>query len=679
MDGQAPENLEPRKVARRTLLLGGVAAVAGAALTRTRDAAAAVINFALGQSNASSAQTTLQMGGAPPQIPALRVDNQSSTGSGIGLMGTIQAPPLSVTMSAGVFGLAGVTGGGVLGIAGGLSGAPGVSNANTGVTGIAPGGTAVQGISDTGTGVVGGGRSGVVGKVSTSGPGNNGLSAGAGVVGFGPPGAGAAVVGVGGGFTSPVGITVTADAGVVGISPRAGVTGLIPSAGTGPRIAVHGGFLDSQGAFIDPSTSAVVAGVVGTSPPGSGFGVIGAGGGFRGAPAAVMMTAETGILGIGPTTGIVGAAVDSSQGLGIVVGVPPSARVGILGLGGQLGDGGGLTVTADLQSGIVGISPGAAIVGASRTSTQTGPVGLGGLLGAGLVGIRGDTRSVRLTAESGIVGISPGSGVIGLGGFGSSYTGGVNVTGSSGLLGVSPGAGVVGVLHTGSGPIGGGETTIVHPIGAGVIGMTGEPRAVTVTALNVVETGVLGMGNLAGIIGIAGEGSATPDGGAVGFAVAPGAAVGMAGLSRGIGSVTITASVGVVGGSPRVGLLGFSGKFDSAALTPTLTAGVFGIAGFPDGAGVVARHPSGGLALDVSGRARFSTSGTGTIPVAVDTLFVADSSVSTTSHVLVTLTGDPGKLCSLQWVEPAPGFGFTIHLQGRTRRSTSFVYLVLDR
>ena len=88
----------------------------------------------------------------------------------------------------------------------------------------------------------------------------------------------------------------------------------------------------------------------------------------------------------------------------------------------------------------------------------------------------------------------------------------------------------------------------------------------------------------------------------------------------------------------------------------------------------------GGLALEVTGRARFSTAGAGAVPQGQNSAFVANEAVTANSHVTVTLVGNPGSR-QLQWVERNSGLGFTVHLTSAPppgRPETDFTYLIVE-
>lgn len=119
--------------------------------------------------------------------------------------------------------------------------------------------------------------------------------------------------------------------------------------------------------------------------------------------------------------------------------------------------------------------------------------------------------------------------------------------------------------------------------------------------------------------------------------------------------------------------------------------GVSGIA--PEGTGVrgssggigVQAVSAGGTALQVEGKARFSTAAAGTVPAGQDSAFINNPAVTALSHVTVTLTGDPGQASSapgskalIAWVERRPGTGFVVHMSRPVRFATAFTYLIVE-
>jgi len=88
--------------------------------------------------------------------------------------------------------------------------------------------------------------------------------------------------------------------------------------------------------------------------------------------------------------------------------------------------------------------------------------------------------------------------------------------------------------------------------------------------------------------------------------------------------------------------------------------------------------PDGGLALDVVGKARFSTAGAGAVPARAVAVTVSNPAVTDKSHITVTLTGNPGR-ASVAWVERQPGSGFIVHLTAALLlRALPFTYLVVE-
>jgi hypothetical protein len=97
----------------------------------------------------------------------------------------------------------------------------------------------------------------------------------------------------------------------------------------------------------------------------------------------------------------------------------------------------------------------------------------------------------------------------------------------------------------------------------------------------------------------------------------------------------------------------------------------------PEGRVVVT---SPGLALDVAGKARFSTAGSASVAAGQNTAVVANPATTASSHISVTLVGDPGPR-QLRWVERSPGVGFTVHFAGGPpgqRPQVPFTYLIVE-
>jgi len=87
--------------------------------------------------------------------------------------------------------------------------------------------------------------------------------------------------------------------------------------------------------------------------------------------------------------------------------------------------------------------------------------------------------------------------------------------------------------------------------------------------------------------------------------------------------------------------------------------------------------PDGGLALDVVGKARFSTAGAGMVRARREAATVENPAVTADSHITVTFTGDPGA-ASVAWVERQPGTGFIARLSSRPRWDVPFTYLIVE-
>jgi hypothetical protein len=124
---------------------------------------------------------------------------------------------------------------------------------------------------------------------------------------------------------------------------------------------------------------------------------------------------------------------------------------------------------------------------------------------------------------------------------------------------------------------------------------------------------------------------------------------------------------------PCVGVAGGTGVHGSSE------AGI-GVRGDSDtGPGVEAASTTG-PALRVLGRSQLATVGNGTIPQGQISIAVAHAGVTATSHISVTLMGNPGPR-ELLFVDRDPGVGFTVNLTSdkpNQRPATPFSYLVVE-
>jgi hypothetical protein len=145
-------------------------------------------------------------------------------------------------------------------------------------------------------------------------------------------------------------------------------------------------------------------------------------------------------------------------------------------------------------------------------------------------------------------------------------------------------------------------------------------------------------------------------------------------------------SVGVAGTGTVFGVHGFS---DSGVAGQFYSNGDAGVRAFAPGdfpavsaiSGIEAEGgEDGGLALDVVGKARFSTAGAAAVAAGQNTAVVANTAVTGSSHVSVTLVGDPGPR-QLRWLQRSPGVGFTVHFSGGPpgqRPQVPFTYLIVE-
>jgi len=224
--------------------------------------------------------------------------------------------------------------------------------------------------------------------------------------------------------------------------------------------------------------------------------------------------------------------------------------------------------------------------------------------------------------------------------------------------GYGPGSGVVGESSTGAGVFG----EVFGESGSG-IGVAGRSN----------RTGPPGDGEGSGI-GVSGK-----SGSGDGVDGTSQSGVGVAGHSD--------SGIGVAGDSPSgTGVHGKSEIGPGVVGRSHFSPGVVGVA-LGHAPGVLAESRSGeepypldgGLALEVMGKARFSTCGAYTVPRGDNSVFVPNPAVTDVSHITVTLTSNPGGLRVLQRVERMPGSGFRVHLTpALLRPATVFTYLIVE-
>lgn len=168
--------------------------------------------------------------------------------------------------------------------------------------------------------------------------------------------------------------------------------------------------------------------------------------------------------------------------------------------------------------------------------------------------------------------------------------------------------------------------------------------------------------------------------------VSQGPNAGVAGLHLTGGSTGTTnppvRGAGVFGGSAfRTGVHGAAGDLRLIKATSTAVAvrGTFVESDLTgEGTAVIAENTGRGLALDVVGRVRFSTSGRSSVEARRDNVLVLEPSVQESSHVNVTLLADPGSGNGVAWVELVVGVGFVVHLHRSASKLVPFTYLVID-
>jgi hypothetical protein len=173
------------------------------------------------------------------------------------------------------------------------------------------------------------------------------------------------------------------------------------------------------------------------------------------------------------------------------------------------------------------------------------------------------------------------------------------------------------------------------------------------------------------------QGASDNDVGVIGFG---GAQAGVRGLSNnGDGVLGQAGSAEGEGGPSVAGVRGEAlGCVEKGPCGPGIGIGVFGRS--EAGIGVKAKvDDPAGFALDVAGKARFSTAGSAVIPNGQNSVFVSDASVTDDSHISVTLVGNPGGMRAVQWVDRAPGSGFTVRLTPTGQKpETPLTYFVVE-
>lgn len=231
----------------------------------------------------------------------------------------------------------------------------------------------------------------------------------------------------------------------------------------------------------------------------------------------------------------------------------------------------------------------------------------------------------------------PGVGVQGVAYLGTGY--------EDGVFGAGPGTGVEGISGTGTGVRGHSDS------GHGGSFESGSGFGVEAHSQDLVGVGGFSVNDL-GVLGIGG----TDDSGAEG---------------DGVGGFSFHSVAGRFVSFDGIGVRAVSPGENKPALQAA--------SGSPTG-----QHAEpdsdGGLALEVIGKARFSTAGAAVLPQGQSSVFVSNAAVTEHSHITVTLAGDPGNR-HLRWVERDPGNGFTVHLSfapPSQRPETPLTYLIVE-
>ena len=243
------------------------------------------------------------------------------------------------------------------------------------------------------------------------------------------------------------------------------------------------------------------------------------------------------------------------------------------------------------------------------------------------------------------------------------FLAGAGVRGSGGANSFTGPIDPSGVPTGGYGVIGQGGTAEDGAGGMGVWGIGGAGRFLNG------GIGVIGWGGgAAGAqgIGVAGATNSNGDIRAGVGGVNHGGGPGVRGTANGGGKGVLGQS-GATGAGNGIGVFGQVGG----------GRGVQGAASGAAGIGVVAENTAGGLGLAVKGLAGFSACGDGTIAAGQATRSVNEAAVTASSHITVTLTGNPGR-AQVLWVERQAGVGFVVHLTRAVGNATPFTYLVVE-
>lgn len=162
--------------------------------------------------------------------------------------------------------------------------------------------------------------------------------------------------------------------------------------------------------------------------------------------------------------------------------------------------------------------------------------------------------------------------------------------------------------------------------------------------------------SLVGVLGVCNEGFTEPNGIAV---------QGVSGYGP-----------GQAGTGPGTGVEGLSGTGTGVHGSSETGTGMTGES--KTGVGVAAGTLEG-RALEVHGPAAFSTAGAGSIPSGQTSVFVANTTVTGSSHISVTLVSDPGDR-TVRWVQRTATTGFRVHLTGpaKNKPAVSFTFLITE-
>jgi hypothetical protein len=128
--------------------------------------------------------------------------------------------------------------------------------------------------------------------------------------------------------------------------------------------------------------------------------------------------------------------------------------------------------------------------------------------------------------------------------------------------------------------------------------------------------------------------------------------------------------------TPGVGVYGKSGSGPGVQGESMTGRGVYGKALQPGATALAAENTVGGLALDVTGKSRFSTAGVGAIPAGATSTTIAAPVDPATSVVLITPMADTQR--QSLYVQIATG-SFTVNINDKSHPAIPFGWLAIEK